>query len=146
MTINEQEAYHEHGVAAVTCLLSGLQIFDSAYDKQNRYHRVVKGLHGFHVYATEYWTEYLLSRAKHMDGLETDSLLFTQACQMAEVLSATASVMTIEPVAEAPSNILDERLELLQTHPILYKHVKAALEARSVKRLEYEILQLTSMY
>ncbi|KAM0254633.1 hypothetical protein ACHAQJ_006601 [Trichoderma viride] len=46
----------------------------------------------------------------------------------------------MEPV-EAQSNGLDERMALLKQHPILYKHVKAALEARSIKRLEFEILR-----
>lgn len=145
MIIHEQEALEEHGVAAVTCLLSGLKAFDTTYDKQTRYHRVVKGLHGFHLYATEYWTEYLLSRAEYVSGLENNSLLFAMACKMADILNATAHLSTIEPT-ETPSSVEDERLAYLKHYPTLYKQVRAALDARSIKRLEYELLQTSGMH
>lgn len=145
MIINEQEALEEHGVAAVTCLLSGLEVFNTSYDKQTRFHRVAKGLHGFHVYATEYWTEYLLSRAKYVSGLESNSLLFAMACQMADKLNATTNFSTNEK-NETPSSVQDERLAYLKHYPHLYKQIRAAFDAGSIKRLEYELLQLSGMH
>ncbi|EHK42609.1 hypothetical protein TRIATDRAFT_224424, partial [Trichoderma atroviride IMI 206040] len=135
----------EHGVAAVTCLLSGSEVFYTAYDKQITYHRVVKGLHGFHIYATEYWTEYLLSRAEYVSGLENNSLLFAMACQMADKLNGMAGLLAEEQFQTQSSvqdeNAQDKRLAYLQQYPILQKQVRAALEARSIKQLEYELLQ-----
>lgn len=145
MILNEQEALEEHGVAAVTCLLSGSEVFNSTYDKQARYHRMLKGLHGFHVYATEYWTEYLLSRIKYTSGLEANSNLFFLACQIADKLKATADLTMIEQI-ETQLKVQDERLAYLQQYPILYKQVKAALDARSIKRLEYELLQISGKH
>jgi hypothetical protein len=72
--------------------------------------------------------------------LDIRSVLFSLACQLAENLSQGADSTTMEQT-EAQSNGFDERVALLQQHPILYKHVKAALEARSIKRLESELLQ-----
>lgn len=115
------------------------------YDKPTRYHRVVKGLHGFHVYATEYWTEYLLSRAEYVSGLENNSLLVAMACKMADKLNATANLSTIEQT-ETSSNVQDERLAYLKHYPTLYKQARAALDARSIKRLEYELLQPSGMH
>ncbi|PTB44819.1 hypothetical protein M441DRAFT_299452 [Trichoderma asperellum CBS 433.97] len=141
VTIHEQEALQEHGVAAVTCLLSGLEVFNTTYDEQTRYHRVVKGLHGLHVYATEYWTEYLLSRAKYASGLEASSVLFRLACQIADKLNETADLTRIKQIEIQPI-VQDERLAYLQQHPILCERVRAALDARSINQLEYELLQV----
>lgn len=106
---------------------------------------MVKGLHGFHLYATEYWTEYLLSRAEYVSGLENNSLLFAMACKMADKLNAMAHLSTIEQT-EKPSSVQDERLAYLQQYPILQKQVSAALDARSIKQLEYELLQPSGTY
>ncbi|KAL7786982.1 hypothetical protein V8C37DRAFT_286169 [Trichoderma ceciliae] len=141
LIIDEKEAFQEHGVATVTCLLSGLEIFNKRYHEQTRCFRVVKGLHGFHIYATEYWTEYLLSQARGAGGLDTDSSLFDLACRLADKLNEAVGPTATTRKAETQSNVLDERVALLRQHPILYKHVKAALEARSLKWLESELLQ-----
>lgn len=141
MAIKNQEAFEEHGVATITCLLSGLDVFNTIYDKQARYHRVLKGLHGFHIYATEYWTEYLLSRAEYASGLEVNSTLFSLACQMVDRLNAADDSTTTEHI-EAQSSVQEKRLAYLQQFPILYDRVRAYLDARSIKRLEYEHLQI----
>ncbi|UKZ47926.1 hypothetical protein TrVGV298_002161 [Trichoderma virens] len=139
LIINQEESLQEHGVASVCCLLSGLQVFSSTYSEQARYLRVIKGLHGFHVYATEFWTEYLLSSAKYANGcLREDSRQFLLAFQLADVLNkATGSILS-EEVKSQP-NGLDERLSFLRQHPLLYKHVEGALKGRSLKRLEAEL-------
>lgn len=75
VVIHEQEALQEHAVAIIACLLSGARVFNKAYPEQAKYQRVAKGLHGLHVYATEYWTECLLSHAASGDGLDQSSSL-----------------------------------------------------------------------
>ncbi|PON29052.1 NACHT domain-containing protein [Trichoderma gamsii] len=144
LSIDEQAARQEHGVAVITCLFSGLDIFDKSYNKFARYLRVVKGVHGLHVYATEYWTDYLLSSAKYTSGLEGDSTMFSLACQMAEKLNLTAGTSTIEHF-EAKSSVHDEILTCLQKYPVLYQQVRVALGARSIRRLEHELLQISAV-
>ncbi|KAL7964170.1 hypothetical protein HDV63DRAFT_398832 [Trichoderma sp. SZMC 28014] len=141
LSIDEREAHQEHGVAVVTCLLSGLEIFNEAYNKHVRYHRIVKGMHGLHVYATEYWTDYLLSSAKEIGELEENSTFFLLACQMADKLKLIPDLTVVEQ-KETQSGVQDDRLVYLQQYPILYNQVKASLGARSIKQLEHELLQI----
>ena len=101
---------------------------------------MVKGLHGFHVYATEYWTEYLLSCAVSAGGLDTNSSLFVLANQLADKLEEAVNPTAAKEVY-SESRTLDERLISLGQHTILHKQVEGALKARSLKRLESELLQ-----
>ncbi|KAF4465800.1 NACHT domain-containing [Fusarium albosuccineum] len=71
IVIQKPQALQEHGVAAVTCLLSGLLVFGNTYEG-DKYLQVAKGLHSFQLYATEYWTEYLLS---HVASAGTNNTL-----------------------------------------------------------------------
>ena len=100
---------------------------------------MVKSLHGFHVYATEYWTEYLLSNAVSAGGLDTNSSLFVLAYRLADRLEVEINATTAKEV-DSESRTLDERLTSLQQHTILHKQVEGALKARSLKRLESELL------
>jgi hypothetical protein len=127
-------------VATVTCLLSGSDVFSETCQEQTKCLRVVKGLHGFHVYATEYWTEYLLSHTMSNGGIDASSAFFVLVCQLAQKLNEAADPTTlIETDSEA--NLSDERLVLLKQHAVLYNLVDKALKARSLKRLESEYLQ-----
>lgn len=87
----------------------------------------------------------MLSRAVYVGGLEHNSLLFAMACKMGDKLDATASHSTIEQI-ETSSLVQDERLVYLKHYPTLNKQVRAALDARSIKRLEYELLQTPSKH
>ncbi|KAH8688529.1 hypothetical protein BGZ61DRAFT_494602 [Ilyonectria robusta] len=89
---------HDHGVAAITCLLSGLKVFGNTYRQEDAYLRVAKGLHGFHVYATEYWTEHLLSYAVSADTLNTASSpsLLALACQLADELELALKARSLK--------------------------------------------------
>lgn len=110
-----------------------------------RYHRIVKGMHGLHVYATEYWTDYLLSSAKEIGELEENSTFFLLACQMADKLKLIPDLTVVEQ-KETQSGVQDDRLVYLQQYPILYNQVKASLGARSIKQLEHELLQIGGRY
>ncbi|KAH8803560.1 hypothetical protein F5884DRAFT_904077 [Xylogone sp. PMI_703] len=146
LIINGPEALIEHGRAAITCILSGLEVFNQTYPEHTQCVRVIRGLHGLHLYATEYWAEYILSYAASTNGGDLNSPLFIFACQLAskldvEVNLATEEVSTSKEV-ESKSDVSDERLELLQQLPSLFNHVKTFLEARSLQRLETELLQV----
>lgn len=141
VVIHEQEALQEHAVATIACLLSGVRVFSNAYPEQAKYQRVAKGLHGLHVYATEYWTECLLSHAASGDGLDQSSSLFVLASQLVHELDK-AYGQPGAPNAGSNIRISDKRLALLQQHGLLHKHVEGALKGRSLKRLESELLQV----
>ena len=139
MALKEEDALREHGVAAVSCLLSGLQNFDRLYNEQTRLLRLIKGVHGFHVYATEYWTEYLLANAASSGGLRGSQKLLDLATQLAETLDS----MNTSPPAKLKiaSGSIDDRLGLLEEYGTIQKQVEKALLARSQKQLESELLQ-----
>ncbi|KAK3940960.1 hypothetical protein QBC46DRAFT_259770 [Diplogelasinospora grovesii] len=140
LVIHEREALQEHAMATITCLISGLDTFSEMDRGQSKYLRVVRGIHGLHVYATEYWTEYLLSEAKSETGLNPESPLFRLAVDLTSKLDEK-----IDPSAAQNStselNLPDARLALVQQHKVLYKHMERALRARSVKNLQQELLE-----
>jgi hypothetical protein len=128
----------------VTCLLAAIQVFDKEYQEQTRFLRLVKGVHALHVYSTEYWTEYLLANAATADGLDASPTLTSLAYRLTKALKAFSDA----PLAQfaTSSNASDHRLGVLSQHPDIAKQVEKALLARSLKRLEYEILEQPSMY
>ncbi|KAL6790808.1 hypothetical protein J3E68DRAFT_411388 [Trichoderma sp. SZMC 28012] len=144
LTITQEESLQEHGIATVSCLLSGLQVFSKVYPEQARYLRVIKGLHGFHVYATEFWTEYLLSSVKFARGDLNNTSLLVLACKLADTLNETSNP-AISEETKSPTNGLNDRTSFLRQHPTLYKHVEAALRGRSLKRLEAELFPETNV-
>jgi hypothetical protein len=140
IVINEHEAQIEHGAAAITCLISGLQVFSTSFDRQKRLLRLIRGIHGFHVYATEYWSEYLLSNTFDSDGLVTSSTLLVKASLFADRLDEAA--LATHSIASTFGNAaIDERLMLFREYQNLYKYLEAALNSRSQKCLEQQLAQ-----
>ncbi|RGP69068.1 nacht domain-containing [Fusarium longipes] len=140
IVITRNQALQEHGIASVTCLLSALETFGSQYPQQERLLRVAKGLYGLHVYATEFWTEYLLSCADTVDKTReaSSATLIRLACQLTDELerlnpTGTETSATVEPY--------DKRLATLQKYGILWRHLDRALKARSQKNLEFKVSQ-----
>jgi hypothetical protein len=134
----ERQALEDHGRASITCLLSGFDAFTLSHTDQTTYIRVLKGLYGVMVYATEYWTEYLLSHAADLSITDDISDLLVVATELAQKLEQTVELATSEEF-KSDSRSLDIRLELLSPHPVLQKQVRLACEARSLKRLESEL-------
>ncbi|KAF4968621.1 hypothetical protein FSARC_3996, partial [Fusarium sarcochroum] len=140
IVIREHQAFREHCIASVTCLLSGLKVFRQTYPEHDRLIRVAKGLHGFHVYANEFWTEYLLTYATSDDITTQDSSLslICLACKLADALER------LDPVNAADtssSKLADERLVYLRQYKVLQKHVERALRVRSNENFESRVLQ-----
>ncbi|KAF2441418.1 hypothetical protein P171DRAFT_434119 [Karstenula rhodostoma CBS 690.94] len=131
LTISESNATRQHCIASISCLLSGLRTFAADYDPQERLLRLVRGLHAFHVYATENWTDYLL--ACFTDNPDPQSPIFGLAMRLAS---------TLERNTPAPSTInqSDDQFGCLFPHPLLLKHVSWALLARSQTRLDQDIM------
>lgn len=60
MNIDESSSIRSHGQAIAACLVSGLQIFTPTYPEHKRQLRVLRGIHAFHPYASQYWAHYVL--------------------------------------------------------------------------------------
>jgi archaellum biogenesis ATPase FlaH len=129
--ISESDATRQQCIASSTCLLSGLKFIIANSDPQTRLLRLVRGLHAFHVYATEHWTDYLLTAAN--DNVNVHSSVFGTATRLASTLELTSPA----PSAKTP---IDDKLNCLAPHPLLMKHVSWALRARSQARLDQDII------
>jgi hypothetical protein len=128
----------EHGIAVVTCLLSGLEIFQSYYDSSVRSLRVLKGLYGFFVYANEYWVDYILSIVRSHGTLSQPPLLSLVVNDLSVKLDSlgesSSSLENVEDFMQ-PEN----GLGLLKSYKGLYENARAVLKARSRKSLGNEI-------
>ncbi|VTO91783.1 unnamed protein product [Fusarium graminearum] len=115
--IKQEQAFEEHGVATVACLLSGLKVFDDAYPEHDKTIRVAKGLHGIHVYATEFWTEYLLNCASsnNTDTADSSTSLISLACELADELERDDVTNTTTESTTKPSTtqIVYNKIETL---------------------------------
>lgn len=140
LLIDEYETLQEHGLATVACLLSGLTVFNNSYQEYDRQLRLIKGLHGFHVYATEYWTDYLFFHVQSATFNATTSSLLALANILACRLDAADTWTGAE--LEYSTETSGDPLQSLSQYPVLLKHVRKYLRARSVKTLEAELLNL----
>jgi len=129
--IREAEALYEHGLTAIRCLLSGFDIFDPTYNPHNRNLRILRGLHGFHIYAAEHWVEYLLSNSHRDCGLDESSSLYRSASALAQRLAKPEQTV-LEPGDLNPDH-LDRRLENFRHQRAIYSILLAALKERSTK-------------
>jgi hypothetical protein len=128
----------------MACLLSGLESFRLKDPGLNEILLVAKGLYGFLIYATEFWTEYLLCyepcQESRLEGPpEPFSRLAGQLSDELERLDPTNLDKS------ASSDLVDKRLAKLQKYGVLWKHVERALNARSPKSLEARVFKTQGM-
>ncbi|KAK2037492.1 hypothetical protein LZ31DRAFT_170235 [Colletotrichum somersetense] len=138
MIITEDTTLPEHSSAILACLLSGCDVFGSTYNEHERQERVLKGIHGFHVYATEYWTDYLLSRVSTASDSGEKCHFIHLGCNLAERLDGIGGYPRLAEYERQPDG-MDKRLSCLANYPVLFKQVSSFLRARSLKTLESRI-------
>jgi hypothetical protein len=132
LLIAEDKVIREHGIASITCLLSGLKVFQPNYPHFDRSLRVLKGLHGFHIYATEYWVDYILSIVTSPNALSQPDLLPSVLNDLSKNLDSLGE--SFNAFDDKDNSTLSESgLDLLKAHKGLYASAIAALEARSRK-------------
>lgn len=139
LLITKDEADVEHTRSTLACLQSGVDVFLKPYPEHNRIIRVVKGFHGFHVYATELWTEYVLQLAD-MGTLHTHPALLELASSFVASLQDIYGQPCRSP-SIAVSDFHDERLAKLDWFPGLQFWIQEALTSTSLKQLETNIRQ-----
>lgn len=143
VAIQEHEALKEHGIASVTCLLAGFNVLTPTYAEHARYLRLIRGLHSLHVYANEYWVEYILENAALAAGLKAESTaestLHSVACELAKRLNASPTFAGDPSAVDSTS--LDSRLEFLRNQSTVYELVRAVLKSRSARSREIQVDQ-----
>lgn len=135
--LDELSAAYEQGHAVAACLLSGLCVLHAQYPEQNRLLRVIRGFHGLHIYAFEYWVEYLLTIASSENGLDTATRFYRRSHELANQL-AEIQVPTRGSQDESQAAI-DNRLRYLENHPEIRMAAGAILAHRAIKAFDEPI-------
>ncbi|KAK1246773.1 hypothetical protein MKX08_000575 [Trichoderma sp. CBMAI-0020] len=133
LSITASESLKRHGLATVRCLLASQQILASSYSETDRALRVLRGVFGFHMYATEFWIDYILEHLELDQDILFESDFFLLSCRLAEQLETI-----LEPSKVAVKNGLpNSRLNTLrQKHDPLYNTIQTVLLERDVKLLQ----------
>lgn len=121
----------EHATATITCLVSGFWVFSDHVADDTRTLRIVKGLHGLHIYANQFWLEYLLDTVSTSSCLVEDSPLYHAATKLAQSLwtQQNMTMCSSSGVSES-ATIRDTRLQFLKEHDMIYEMAKIELGAR----------------
>lgn len=135
LKVSEEAAVNQHCIASITCLLSSLKLLDQ--DRQQAFQILVRGVYGFQLYATEYWTDYLLSIVDRNGGLDKRSTLYNLLCQLC---TGVDSAVQDDMQDRHDNNTCDDkRLDKLKEHQDIHRNVRKALWARSPKQLEQRL-------
>lgn len=132
LSITIHHSQRQHGLATVHCLLSCQQIFAPSYSEAQRVGRILRGTHGFHIYATQFWVDYLLESLDLDQSRFFDSEIFVLSCRLAEAFTSS------RPSSEGlDGDELDPRLGLIrQRHYSLYLMAKGVILEQNKGSLE----------
>ncbi|KAH7163473.1 hypothetical protein B0J13DRAFT_634785 [Dactylonectria estremocensis] len=130
VVLAQTDAQHEHALAAIRCLLNGFKVFDPTYDAHNRTLRMLSGIHGFHMHATQHWDEYLLSNFNSECRLDPSSSLVAEASALANRLDKCGDASLGVPVPRSVA--LDVRLQGFRHHHAIHQMLQESMIERSV--------------
>ncbi|KAF4984798.1 hypothetical protein FZEAL_89 [Fusarium zealandicum] len=130
MFLKQHDVICEHGTAAITCLLSGLQVYKPSFSKDLRLLRTLSGIHGFHAYATEHWLDYVLAITELPEDSAKKQEFFHLSVEFAKLLKPKGVGNHGEE-----SGASDSRLIHLKSHSAeLYR---LAVETSLMRRTRY---------
>lgn len=134
LVVDQEAALYQHSVASVTCLLSSCRLLRDDRIKSCRL--LVKGVYSLQIYATEFWTDSVLTVVEAKGKLDTDSALYDLLQRLVSELHSTFTILDGKPENELDGTVADPRLSLLRDHEVIQDHVRRAVQFRSLKRLE----------
>jgi hypothetical protein len=125
----------EHGTASVTCLLAGMDLFRSGASEHEKHLKVVTGLHGFHLYAADYWIDYLMDVISTSSGTICEVPLY----QLAVALAVRGGESENEIILADDEKIPQEMEKVIAKLPDipLRNLARMALLSRTSKALEH---------
>ncbi|ESA44365.1 hypothetical protein GE21DRAFT_2385 [Neurospora crassa] len=129
--LDRSAATREHATATITCLVSGFWIFAEQLADDNRILRIVKGIHGLHIYSNQFWLECFLDTVSTSRGLVHGSPLHQVAQALANSLRLQPSTRTSSTSGNAESTASeDNRLQYLKEHDAIYEMARRELGER----------------
>lgn len=138
LKLNENVISQGHGLASVRCLLATRKLFAPSYTEHDRIIKIVRGIHAFSIYATEFWLDYLLSLLSISDTTPgpITSEFIQLSCQLAAILGYKETEV---PKASASSlrDPAESLLDLIKIHnPSLFLMSRAIFESRQRTSLD----------
>ncbi|KAK3497861.1 uncharacterized protein B0T23DRAFT_394061 [Neurospora hispaniola] len=129
--LDRSAATHEHATATITCLVSGFWIFSGQLADDNRILRIVKGIHGLHIYSNQFWLDCFLDTVSTARGLVHGSPLHQVAQALANFLRHQPAMLT-SSTSENSENTAgaDSRLQYLKEHNVIYEMARRELGER----------------
>ena len=127
----------EHTSTTLTYLLSALKVFGPAYSQQARHERLVKGFHGFHLYADRYWVEYLLflGESPHLESGSLPARFWALISQLSEVLGPLSS-FSAEPKDDGEFVPRIDGLQFLKSWRGLHREATSVLKDQSLRSIK----------
>ncbi|KAI0466178.1 hypothetical protein F4859DRAFT_334509 [Xylaria cf. heliscus] len=129
--INRNRAHLEHAIATTTCISSGLDVFQPSYLPQDRLVRMLRGLHGLHVFAYEHWIDCILHALSPRDTGEDTPKLLGILSDVSQKLVALSGPLTTQHESIPTS---EPKLELLRQFPPLFLVAREFLLARNQRK------------
>ncbi|KAI0876953.1 hypothetical protein GGS24DRAFT_512713 [Hypoxylon argillaceum] len=134
--INSSRAYLEHAIATATCLSSGLDVFDTRFPSYDRSIRVLRGLHGFHIFAYHHWIDCILRALSPGDTGGDLSQLLSQLLSILSKFSQKVEAFGGLSSTNSEGNLAsDPKLEPLRLFPMLFETAKEILLDRNQKTI-----------
>ena len=144
--LDQSATIREHAIATITCLLSGLWMFSQDMADHARIVRIVKGLHGLHIYANHFWLDSFLDAVSTDPGLTEGSPLYHAAQELASSLGAQPGLPPCSTSASSESmGRRESRLQHLKDHGVIYEMARKELGKR-VTRTELLVTQNGGSY
>lgn len=129
--LDRSAATHEHATATITCLVSGFWIFSGQLADDNRILRIVKGIHGLHIYSNQFWLDCFLDTVSTAHGLVHGSPLHQVAQALANFLCHQPAMLTSSTSGNAENSAgADSRLQYLKEHNVIYEMARRELGER----------------
>ena len=129
--LRREWAHLQQTITCTQVLLSGLILFNNPFNDHEKSLRAVRGVHGLHIYANEFWIEHLLNLAEahtSCNSVEVASVLnvVDQLCM--RLTSPEAASLPTDAFEEA----LDQRLAMLKQRQVIYWTVQHQLLKRKL--------------
>jgi hypothetical protein len=137
LVLSYEDLILEHGVALITHLRAGLQVFSKTTARHSQIMRVVTGLDGFQLYASDHWIDYLFAATGIVLKTLSELRLYQLAVDLAKQVEYIGENISLLQNKET-SSIADDRLEPLPDVK-LRQLVRLTLESRSPKFLEVQL-------
>ncbi|RYP64439.1 hypothetical protein DL771_008755 [Monosporascus sp. 5C6A] len=134
ISITQEEAQRQHVLGILACLASAARHFGQPGNEPNTRLRVVKGVFAFLNYASNHWTECVVSYAETCSRNGVYDTRFSEAID--RLANSLCRLATLPDAIVPNSQFRDPPLQALQNFPSIRPFVKMALQFESQEAID----------